>query len=131
LKIKSIYTKLATKDEHKQQCIHTTKPRPGRTSTKLFLLSTKSRTSSTAAIKPFLCTSRNSRYLSSSFISLQALETADHKQAMLLRQRLVKGLTAKGNSFEDYFLKRSLLMAIFEAGFEAPSPIQEVLRFPI
>jgi ATP-dependent RNA helicase DDX6/DHH1 len=32
----------------------------------------------------------------------------------------------KGNSFEDYFLKRSLLMAIFEAGFEAPSPIQEV-----
>ncbi|PWN41301.1 putative ATP-dependent RNA helicase DHH1 [Ceraceosorus guamensis] len=31
----------------------------------------------------------------------------------------------KGNDFEDYFLKRPLLMGIFEAGFERPSPIQE------
>ncbi|KAI9246275.1 ATP-dependent RNA helicase DHH1 [Phascolomyces articulosus] len=31
----------------------------------------------------------------------------------------------KGNEFEDYFLKRELLMGIFEAGFERPSPIQE------
>ncbi|KWU43124.1 DEAD-domain-containing protein [Rhodotorula sp. JG-1b] len=31
----------------------------------------------------------------------------------------------KGNDFEDYFLKRELLMGIFEAGFERPSPIQE------
>ncbi|GAB4816970.1 hypothetical protein N2152v2_004016 [Parachlorella kessleri] len=34
----------------------------------------------------------------------------------------------KGNSFEDYFLKRQateLLMGIYEKGFEAPSPIQE------
>ncbi|KAJ3000755.1 DExD/H-box ATP-dependent RNA helicase dhh1 [Globomyces sp. JEL0801] len=31
----------------------------------------------------------------------------------------------KGNEFEDYFLKRDLLMGIFEAGFERPSPIQE------
>ncbi|EIE83902.1 ATP-dependent RNA helicase DHH1 [Rhizopus delemar RA 99-880] len=31
----------------------------------------------------------------------------------------------KGNEFEDYFLKRELLMGIFEAGFEKPSPIQE------
>lgn len=31
----------------------------------------------------------------------------------------------KGNSFEDYFLKRELLMGIYEKGFEAPSPIQE------
>ncbi|KAJ3274988.1 DExD/H-box ATP-dependent RNA helicase dhh1 [Terramyces sp. JEL0728] len=31
----------------------------------------------------------------------------------------------KGNEFEDYFLKRDLLMGIFEAGFEKPSPIQE------
>lgn len=31
----------------------------------------------------------------------------------------------KGCSFEDYFLKRELLMGIFEKGFEAPSPIQE------
>merc|ERR1719198_227334 len=31
----------------------------------------------------------------------------------------------KGNDFEDYFLKRELLMGIFEAGYEKPSPIQE------
>jgi ATP-dependent RNA helicase DDX6/DHH1 len=31
----------------------------------------------------------------------------------------------KGNEFEDFFLKRDLLMGIFEAGFEKPSPIQE------
>lgn len=31
----------------------------------------------------------------------------------------------RGNDFEDYFLKRPLLMGIFEAGFERPSPIQE------
>lgn len=31
----------------------------------------------------------------------------------------------RGSEFEDYFLKRELLMGIFEKGFEAPSPIQE------
>ncbi|KTW27664.1 ATP-dependent RNA helicase dhh1 [Pneumocystis carinii B80] len=31
----------------------------------------------------------------------------------------------KGNEFEDFYLKRELLMGIFEAGFEYPSPIQE------
>ena len=31
----------------------------------------------------------------------------------------------KGNEFEDYFLKRELLMGIFEKGYEVPSPIQE------
>eukprot|EP00937_MAST-01D_sp_MAST-1D-sp2_P005304 g5304.t1 len=31
----------------------------------------------------------------------------------------------KGNEFEDYFLKRELLMGIFEKGFERPSPVQE------
>ncbi|KAK2078985.1 hypothetical protein QBZ16_002675 [Prototheca wickerhamii] len=31
----------------------------------------------------------------------------------------------KGNNFEDYFLKRELLMGIYEKGFERPSPIQE------
>lgn len=30
-----------------------------------------------------------------------------------------------GAEFEDYFLKRGLLMGLFELGFEAPSPIQE------
>jgi len=31
----------------------------------------------------------------------------------------------KGNEFEDYCLKRELLMGIFEKGWEQPSPIQE------
>lgn len=31
----------------------------------------------------------------------------------------------KGNDFEDYFLKRELLMGIYEKGYEKPSPIQE------
>ncbi len=31
----------------------------------------------------------------------------------------------KGHDFEDYFLKRELLMGIFEKGYEKPSPIQE------
>ncbi|CDR38929.1 CYFA0S02e08834g1_1 [Cyberlindnera fabianii] len=31
----------------------------------------------------------------------------------------------KGNNFEDFYLSRKLLMGIFEAGFEKPSPIQE------
>ena len=30
----------------------------------------------------------------------------------------------KGNDFEDYFLKKELLMGIFEKGYEKPSPIQ-------
>mmetsp|Transcript_13945 Transcript_13945/g.12654 ORF Transcript_13945/g.12654 Transcript_13945/m.12654 type:complete len:412 (-) Transcript_13945:180-1415(-) len=31
----------------------------------------------------------------------------------------------KGHDFEDYYLKKELLMGIFEKGFEKPSPIQE------
>mmetsp|Transcript_19915 Transcript_19915/g.28337 ORF Transcript_19915/g.28337 Transcript_19915/m.28337 type:complete len:426 (+) Transcript_19915:574-1851(+) len=31
----------------------------------------------------------------------------------------------KGREFEDFFLKRELLMGIFQKGFEKPSPIQE------
>jgi ATP-dependent RNA helicase DDX6/DHH1 len=31
----------------------------------------------------------------------------------------------KGNDFDDYYLKRELLMGICEKGFEKPSPIQE------
>ena len=33
--------------------------------------------------------------------------------------------STKGNDFEDYCLKRELLMGIFEKGYEKPSPIQE------
>ena len=39
---------------------------------------------------------------------------------------LLQDVTAtKGNEFDDYFLKRELLMGIYEKGFERPSPIQE------
>eukprot|EP01097_Dermamoeba_algensis_P009594 TRINITY_DN6809_c0_g1_i1.p1 TRINITY_DN6809_c0_g1~~TRINITY_DN6809_c0_g1_i1.p1 ORF type:complete len:451 (-),score=106.70 TRINITY_DN6809_c0_g1_i1:260-1612(-) len=31
----------------------------------------------------------------------------------------------KGNDFEDYYLRKELLMGIFEMGYEKPSPIQE------
>lgn len=37
-----------------------------------------------------------------------------------------KDVTAtKGTEFDDYLIRRELLMGIFEAGFEKPSPIQE------
>ena len=42
-----------------------------------------------------------------------------------LRPKTEDVTATKGNDFEDYFLKRELLMGIFEAGFERPSPIQE------
>ncbi|KAI9310864.1 ATP-dependent RNA helicase DHH1 [Dichotomocladium elegans] len=42
-----------------------------------------------------------------------------------LRPQTEDVTATKGNEFEDYFLKRELLMGIFEAGFERPSPIQE------
>eukprot|EP01025_Chloroclados_australasicus_P004551 TRINITY_DN1114_c0_g1_i1.p1 TRINITY_DN1114_c0_g1~~TRINITY_DN1114_c0_g1_i1.p1 ORF type:complete len:426 (-),score=24.19 TRINITY_DN1114_c0_g1_i1:382-1659(-) len=41
------------------------------------------------------------------------------------RHRTEDVTATKGNEFEDYFLKRQLLMGIFEKGFEKPSPIQE------
>jgi len=41
-------------------------------------------------------------------------------------RRQTEDVTAtKGNDFEDYYLKRELLMGIYEKGYEKPSPIQE------
>jgi ATP-dependent RNA helicase DDX6/DHH1 len=42
-----------------------------------------------------------------------------------IRKQTEDVTATKGNEFEDYYLKRELLMGIFEAGFEKPSPIQE------
>lgn len=42
-----------------------------------------------------------------------------------LRPQTEDVTNTKGKSFEDLQLKRELLMGIFEAGFEKPSPIQE------
>lgn len=39
--------------------------------------------------------------------------------------RLYMSLVLAGQDFADYFLKRELLMGIYEKGFEKPSPIQE------
>jgi len=41
-------------------------------------------------------------------------------------RRQTEDVTAtKGNDFDDYYLKRELLMGIYEKGYEKPSPIQE------
>lgn len=43
---------------------------------------------------------------------------------------LLQDVTAtKGNEFEDYCLKRELLMGIFEMGWEKPSPVQVRVLF--
>jgi ATP-dependent RNA helicase DDX6/DHH1 len=54
----------------------------------------------------------------------------DWKKTLNLPERDTRPQTedvtkTKGNSFEDFYLSRKLLMGIFEAGFEKPSPIQE------
>ncbi|GAA5989680.1 hypothetical protein JCM10908_000585 [Rhodotorula pacifica] len=59
-----------------------------------------------------------------------APQPQDWKKQLNLPQKDTRPQTedvtnTKGNDFEDYFLKRELLMGIFEAGFERPSPIQE------
>lgn len=41
------------------------------------------------------------------------------------RQKTSDVTDTKGNEFEDFCLKRELLMGIFEKGWEKPSPIQE------
>lgn len=55
--------------------------------------------------------------------------TQNHNYKMLTlkdnRPKTEDVTKTKGNDFEDFHLKRELLMGIFEAGFEKPSPIQE------
>eukprot|EP00698_Gefionella_okellyi_P005586 TRINITY_DN15085_c0_g1_i1.p1 TRINITY_DN15085_c0_g1~~TRINITY_DN15085_c0_g1_i1.p1 ORF type:complete len:405 (+),score=82.41 TRINITY_DN15085_c0_g1_i1:77-1291(+) len=58
------------------------------------------------------------------------MEGGDWKSQLQLPQKDLRAKTedvtaTKGNDFEDYFLKKELLMGIFELGFEKPSPIQE------
>jgi ATP-dependent RNA helicase DDX6/DHH1 len=55
---------------------------------------------------------------------------ADWRQAVVrppkdTRVQTLDVTATKGHDFEDYCLKRELLMGIFEKGFEKPSPIQE------
>ncbi|SSD62142.1 probable ATP-dependent RNA helicase DHH1 [Saccharomycodes ludwigii] len=58
------------------------------------------------------------------------MDSSDWKSSLTLPKKDIRPQTddvtkTKGNSFEDFYLKRELLMGIFEAGFENPSPIQE------
>ncbi|OAA50544.1 ATP-dependent RNA helicase DHH1 [Metarhizium rileyi] len=58
------------------------------------------------------------------------VQTDDWKKSLKLptkdnRQQTEDVTKTKGLEFENFALKRDLLMGIFEAGFEKPSPIQE------
>jgi ATP-dependent RNA helicase DDX6/DHH1 len=48
-----------------------------------------------------------------------------HKPVADARYRTEDVTATKGNEWEDFCLKRHLLMGIFEKGYESPSPIQE------
>jgi ATP-dependent RNA helicase DDX6/DHH1 len=67
---------------------------------------------------------------SSSPTALQTGELKGWKSQLKLppkdrRQKTSDVTDTKGNEFEDFCLKRELLMGIFEKGWEKPSPIQE------
>ncbi|KAK4344923.1 hypothetical protein RND71_035099 [Anisodus tanguticus] len=75
---------------------------------------------------------RNNQLASDSTVQSEALHQSsqDWKARLKLppadtRYRTEDVTATKGNEFEDYFLKRELLMGIYEKGFERPSPIQE------
>ena len=48
-----------------------------------------------------------------------------HRPPADTRVRTTDVTATKGNQWDDYFLKRELLMGIYEKGYESPSPIQE------
>ena len=60
----------------------------------------------------------------------EAAATPDWKSKLNIPERDTRIQTedvtgTKGMEFEDYSLRRELLMGIFEMGFERPSPVQE------
>lgn len=62
---------------------------------------------------------------------MTTVETSDWRETLAAppkdtRVQTLDVTATKGHEFEDYYLKRELLMGIFEKGFERPSPIQEV-----
>ncbi|KAK1290414.1 DEAD-box ATP-dependent RNA helicase 8 [Acorus calamus] len=74
---------------------------------------------------------RTIRLVEKIFESVQKAKSSQNWKAQLkippqdTRYRTEDVTATKGNEFEDYFLKRELLMGIYEKGFERPSPIQE------
>jgi ATP-dependent RNA helicase DDX6/DHH1 len=68
--------------------------------------------------------------MSNQAVAKPGAESEDWKARLNLpakdTRRQTEDVTAtKGNDFEDYYLKRELLMGIYEKGYEKPSPIQE------
>lgn len=68
--------------------------------------------------------------MSNQIVAKPGTEGDDWKASLNLpakdTRRQTEDVTAtKGNDFEDYYLKRELLMGIYEKGYEKPSPIQE------
>lgn len=60
----------------------------------------------------------------------EAADTQDWRSGLNVpkkdqREQTEDVTNTKGLEFEDFFIKRELMMGIFEAGFEKPSPIQE------
>lgn len=67
---------------------------------------------------------------SSNILSTKQNDILDWKRELKIpekdrRIRTADVTNTKGNEFEDFCLKRELLMGIFEKGWEKPSPIQE------
>jgi ATP-dependent RNA helicase DDX6/DHH1 len=61
---------------------------------------------------------------------MAAADGTDYKEGLTQPSKDTRFQTSdvtatRGQEFEDYFLKRELLMGIFEKGFERPSPVQE------
>ncbi|KAJ6653151.1 hypothetical protein lerEdw1_010024 [Lerista edwardsae] len=63
--------------------------------------------------------------IKTSVSAFQNCEKHSKIQYLALHLCLRDVTSTKGNEFEDYCLKRELLMGIFEMGWEKPSPIQE------
>ncbi len=75
----------------------------------------------TSNSSPYQIPTRCSR----SFSSQQEWKTGLRAPPKDDRPRTEDVTATKGIEFEDMFIRRELLMGIFEAGFERPSPIQE------
>ena len=67
----------------------------------------------------------SSKLLPPAHAEIARASAAEHASAANTNEKKQDVTATKGHDFEDYFLKRELLMGIYEKGFEKPSPIQE------
>ncbi|GJQ13863.1 hypothetical protein GpartN1_g5654.t1 [Galdieria partita] len=91
---------------------------------------TPERTSQQTYLKKNTALESQPLYGSGSTLNTSQPSPEDWKSALQLPPKDTRFKTedvtaTKGNDFEDYYLKRELLMGIFEMGYEKPSPIQE------